>query len=346
MPKPVRSPTPLRCSTESTLTELTYAEAIREALREEMRRDERVVLLGEDIAAYGGAFAVTSGLIDEFGPDRVRDTPISEAAITGCAIGAALTGLRPVLEIQFMDFITLCMEQLVLQAAKIRYMFGGTARVPMVVRTPGGSGTGAAAQHSQSLEAWFAHVPGLKVVAPSTPADAKGLLLSSIRDDNPVIFVEHKLLYRTRGAVAAEDGVVPLGVAEVKRPGSDVTIIATSAMVPRALAAADHLAREGISVEVIDPRTLRPLDGETLGASARKTGRVIIVYEGTKTLGIGAEIAARLAESDAFFHLDAPIIRLGGQECPLPYNRTLERAAVPQQEDIVAAARDIMGHRG
>jgi len=216
----------------------------------------------------------------------------------------------------------------------------------MVVRTPGGSGTGAAAQHSQSLEAWFAHVPGLKVVAPSTPADAKGLLLSSIRDDNPVIFVEHKLLYRTRGAVAAEDGVVPLGVAEVKRPGSDVTIIATSAMVPRALAAADHLAREGISVEVIDPRTLRPLDGETLGASARKTGRVIIVYEGTKTLGIGAEIAARLAESDAFFHLDAPIIRLGGQECPLPYNRTLERAAVPQQEDIVAAARDIMGHRG
>ena len=321
---------------------MTYAEAVRDALRAEMRRDDRVVLLGEDIGVYGGAFAVTSGLFEEFGPDRVRDTPISEAAITGCAIGAALTGLRPVVEIQFMDFITLCMEQLVLQAAKIRYMFGGTARVPMVLRTPGGSGTGAAAQHSQSLEAWFAHVPGLKVVAPSTPADARGLLLASIRDDNPVIFVEHKLLYRTRGQVAEDSSGIPLGVADIKRSGTDVTVIATSAMVPRALAAAERVAREGISIEVVDPRTLRPLDTETIVASARKTGRVVIVYEGVKTLGIGAEIAARLAESDAFFHLDAPIVRLGGQECPLPYNRTLERAAVPQEDDIAVAARQVM----
>ncbi|MGH2376450.1 MAG: alpha-ketoacid dehydrogenase subunit beta, partial [bacterium] len=232
---------------------------------------------------------------------------------------------------------------LVLQAAKIRYMFGGTARVPMVLRTPGGSGTGAAAQHSESLEAWFAHVPGLKVVAPSTPADAGGLLLASIRDDNPVIFVEHKLLYRTRGEVPDAVEAIPLGVAEVKRVGSDATVIATSAMVPRALAAAERLAQHGISVEVVDPRTLRPLDESTLAASVRKTGRVVIVYEGTKTLGIGAEIAARLAESDAFFHLDAPIVRLGGQECPLPYNRRLERAAVPQEDDIVAGIRRVLG---
>lgn len=322
--------------------ELTYAEAIREALRQEMRRDERVVLLGEDIGGYGGAFAVTDRLLAEFGPERVRDTPISEAAITGCAIGAALTGLRPVLEIQFMDFITLCMEQLVLQAAKIRYMFGGKARVPMVLRTPGGSGTGAAAQHSESLEAWFAHVPGLKVVAPSTPADAKGLLLASIRDDNPVIFVEHKLLYRTRGEVPEEPEAIPLGVAEVKRPGTDATVIATSAMVPRALSAAERLVQEGISVEVVDPRSLRPLDATTLVASAHKTGRVVVVYEGVKTLGIGAEIAALIAESEAFFHLDAPILRLGGQDCPLPYNRRLERAAVPQEDDIVAGVRQVL----
>lgn len=307
-----------------------------------MRRDERVVLLGEDIGGYGGAFAVTDRLLAEFGPERVRDTPISEAAITGCAIGAALTGLRPVLEIQFMDFITLCMEQLVLQAAKIRYMFGGKARVPMVLRTPGGSGTGAAAQHSESLEAWFAHVPGLKVVAPSTPADAKGLLLASIRDDNPVIFVEHKLLYRTRGEVPEEPEAIPLGVAEVKRPGTDATVIATSAMVPRALSAAERLVQEGISVEVVDPRSLRPLDATTLVASARKTGRVVVVYEGVKTLGIGAEIAALIAESEAFFHLDAPILRLGGQDCPLPYNRRLERAAVPQEDDIVAGVRQVL----
>jgi pyruvate/2-oxoglutarate/acetoin dehydrogenase E1 component len=321
---------------------LTYAEAIREALRQEMAADERVFLLGEDIGVYGGAFGVTEGLLAEFGQDRIRDTPISEAGITGCAIGAAVTGLRPVLEIQFMDFITLCMEQLVLQAAKMRYMFGGTARVPLVLRTPAGSGTGAAAQHSESLEAWFVHVPGLKVVAPSTPADAKGLLLASIRDDNPVIFMEHKLLYRTRGVVPEAAQPIPLGQGEVKRAGDDVTLIATSVMVPRALAAAERLAADGVSVEVVDPRTLRPLDTETLTASARKTGRVVVVYEAPKTLGIGAEIAARIAESDALYHLHAPIVRLGGQECPIPYNRGLEAAAIPQEDDIVDAVRRVM----
>jgi pyruvate/2-oxoglutarate/acetoin dehydrogenase E1 component len=322
--------------------ELTYAEALREALRQEMMGDERVILLGEDIGVYGGAFGVTDKLLGEFGAERVRDTPISEAAITGCAVGAALTGLRPVLEIQFMDFATLSMEQLVLQAAKIRYMFGGKASVPMVLRTPGGSGTGSAAQHSESLEAWFAHIPGHKVVAPSTPADAKGLLLASIRDDNPVIFVEHKLLYRTRGPVSEEPSPIPLGVAEVKRAGADVTVIATSVMVRRALAAAEQLAQDGIGVEVVDPRTLRPLDTETIDASVRKTGRIVIVYEAVKTLGIGAEIAARIAESEAFYHLQAPIMRLGGQECPIPYSKGLERAAVPQEEDIVAAIRQVM----
>lgn len=322
--------------------EITYREAIREALRQEMQRDERVILLGEDIGTYGGAFAVTDGLIQEFGAERVRDTPISEAGITGCAIGAALTGMRPVLEIQFMDFITLCMEQLVLQAAKIRYMFGGKAQVPMVLRTPAGSGTGAAAQHSESLEAWFAHVPGLKVVAPSTPADAKGLLLASIRDNNPVIFVEHKLLYKERGPVPEAQEPIPLGVAEIKRVGTDVTVIATGVMVGRALEAARLMADDGVAVEVIDPRTLRPLDGGMLIESATKTGRVVVVYEGTKTLGIGAEIAALIAESAAFFHLDAPILRLGGRDCPLPYNRQLERAAVPQVEDIVAGVRTVM----
>jgi pyruvate/2-oxoglutarate/acetoin dehydrogenase E1 component len=322
--------------------ELSYAEAVREALRQAMRGDDRVLLLGEDVGVYGGAFGVTDGLLEEFGPARVRDTPISEAAITGCAIGAALTGLRPVVEIQFMDFITLAMEQLVLQAAKVRFMFGGRAAVPMVVRTPAGSGTGAAAQHSESLEAWFAHVPGLKVVAPTTPADAKGLLLASIADNNPVIFVEHKLLYRTRGPVPEEPLPTPLGRADVKRAGTDVTVIATGVMVPRALQAAEQLAAEGVSVEVVDPRTLRPLDAETILASVRKTGRVVIAYEAVKTLGIGAEIAALIAESDALFHLQAPIVRLAGQECPIPYNRTLERAAVPQVEDITAGVRRVL----
>ena len=322
---------------------ITYAEAVREALRHEMQRDERVFILGEDVGVYGGAFSVTKGLLEEFGEERVRDTPISEAAIAGAAIGAAVTGLRPVAEIMFMDFTTISMDQLVNQAAKIRYMFGGHACVPMVLRTPAGSGTGAAAQHSQSLETLFAHVPGLKVVLPSTPADAKGLLIAAIRDDNPVIFVEHKLLYRTKGPVPAGEYVVPLGQADVKREGRDITIVATSIEVLRALEAAEQLAEEGIEAEVIDPRTLVPYDEERIAASVRKTGRVIIVHEAPRHCGFGGEIASRIAEGATFDYLDAPIVRLGGASAPIPYNPNLERAAVPQVEDIVAAARQIVG---
>jgi pyruvate/2-oxoglutarate/acetoin dehydrogenase E1 component len=321
------------------MRELSYAEAIREGLRQEMRADARVVLLGEDIGVYGGAFGVTGDLIHEFGQERVIDTPISEAAIAGLAIGAAITGMRPVAEIQFMDFITLSSEQLVNQAAKMRYMFGGNVAVAMVLRTPAGSGTGAAAQHSQSLEAWFAHIPGLKVVMPATPADAKGLLLAAIRDPNPVIVIEHKLLYRARGPVPEEPVAEPLGRAAIRRPGQDLTIIAWSIMVSRALEAAAVLAAEGIDAEVIDLRTLRPLDVPTLVESARRTGRVLVVHEAPLTGGYGGEIVARIADSPAFDYLDAPIRRLGGRETPIPYNRNLERRAVPQVEDIAAAAR-------
>lgn len=322
---------------------MTYAEAIRDALRLEMRRDERVYILGEDVGIYGGAFGVTRGLIDEFGEERVRDTPISEAVIAGAATGSAMTGMRPVAEIMFMDFTTISIDQLVNQAAKIRYMFGGHATVPMVIRTPAGSGTGAAAQHSQSLEALFAHIPGLKVVAPSTPADAKGLLIASIRDDNPVIFVENKLLYKMKGDVPDGEHVVPLGVADIKRSGDDVTIVATSLHVIKALEAAGILADDGIDAEVIDPRTLAPMDDETIEQSVMKTGRLIIVHEAPLQCGIGAEIAARIAGGRAFDYLDAPIVRLGGAYAPIPYNPELEKAAVPQVNDIVAAARGLMG---
>lgn len=318
---------------------ITYAEAIREGLRQEMRHDPRVFLLGEDIGVYGGAFNVTGDLVHEFGPERVLDTPIAEEAIAGLAIGSAITGLRPVAEIQFSDFITLASDQLVNQAAKMRFMFGGKVAVPLVLRTPGGSGTGAAAQHSSSLEAWFAHIPGLKVVMPATPHDAKGLLVAAIRDLNPVIVFEHKLLYRTRGPVPEALYEEPLGQSVVRRPGQDVTIIAYSAMLPRALEAAEELAQGGIEAEVIDVRTLRPLDEATLVESARKTGRVLVVYEAVRTGGFGAEIVARLAESDAFDFLDAPIRRLAGRDTPIPYNRRLERGSVPQVEDIAAAAR-------
>ncbi len=326
--------------------EITYAEAIREALRQEMRRDERVFLIGEDIGIYGGAFGVTYGLLEEFGEERVRDTPISEQTIAGAAIGAALIGMRPVAEIMFMDFVTLAMEQMVNQAAKLRFMFGGKAKVPMVLRTPAGSGTGAAAQHSQSLEAWFVHVPGLKVVMPSTPYDAKGLLISAIRDDNPVIFVEHKLLYKTKGPVPEEEYTIPLGVADVKREGSDVTIVATSIMVRRALAAAEKLAQEGIEAEVIDPRTLKPLDTETIISSVMKTGRALIVHEAPKTCGFGAEVSARITEGEAFFYLDAPVRRLAGMDVPIPYNPKLERGVVPQEEDIIKAVRELVSGTG
>jgi len=322
---------------------ITYAEAIREALRQEMRRDENIFLIGEDLGIYGGAFGVTYGLINEFGEERVRDTPISELAIVGTSLGAAITGMRPVAEIMFMDFITLAMEQIVNQAAKMKYMFGGKAKVPMVVRTPAGSGTGAAAQHSQSLEAWFTHVPGLKVVMPSTPYDAKGLLISSIRDDNPVIFIEHKLLYKTTGEVPEEEYEIPLGVADIKSKGEDLTIIATSIMVQRAISASKELEKEGISVETVDPRTLKPYDKKTIIESIKRTGKVIIVHEACKTGGFGAEIAAMISESESFDYLDAPIRRLGGLDIPIPYNRNLEKNAVPQIKDIIKAAKELIG---
>jgi pyruvate/2-oxoglutarate/acetoin dehydrogenase E1 component len=319
--------------------EITYLEAVREALTQEMQRDPEVFLIGEDIGVYGGAFGATRGMLEEFGPERIRDTPISEAAIAGAATGAALMGMRPVMEIMFMDFLTISMNQLVNQAAKIRFMFGGKASVPMVIRAPAGSGTGAAAQHSQSLEAWFVHTPGIKVVAPATPYDAKGLLISAIRDNNPVLFMEHKLLYRTKGSVPEELYTLPMGKAEVKHPGRDLTIIAYSIMLPRALQAAQQLAAEGIEVEVVDVRSLKPLDKETIVRSVAKTGRVLITHEAPQTGGFGAELAAVVAESEAFDYLDAPICRLGGRDIPIPYNRTLERATVPQVEDIVASAR-------
>jgi pyruvate dehydrogenase E1 component beta subunit len=322
-----------------TVREITYLEAIREALWQEMERDERVFIIGEDVGVYGGAFGVTLGMVEHFGEERVIDTPISEYGIAGAITGAALAGMRPVGEIMFMDFTTFAMEQLVNQAAKMRFMFGGTIEVPFVLRTPAGSGTGAAAQHSQSLEAWFVHVPGLKVVMPSTPYDAKGLLLASIRDCNPIIFVEHKLLYKTKGPVPEEPYTVPLSTAEVKRAGRDLTIVAVSIMVKRALEAAEQLAQEDIEAEVVDPRTLKPLDEETIVRSASKTGRVLIVHEACKTGGYGGELAATIAGSEAFDYLDAPIVRLAGRDIPIPYNRTLEYHTVPQVEDIVEAAR-------
>lgn len=326
------------------MPEMTYAEAIRAALREEMQRDQRVFLFGEDIGRYGGAFGVTFGLLDEFGEKRVVETPISEAAIVGATTGAALAGMRPVAEMMFMDFILLGMEQLVNQAAKVRFMFGGKASVPMVIRMPAGSGTGAAAQHSQSLESILAHIPGIKVLAPSTPYDAKGLLISAIRDPNPVMFVEHKLLYKTKGEVPLEEYSIPIGVADIKRIGKDLTVVASSVMVPRSLAVAERLSKDGIEVEVIDPRSLRPLDGETIIQSVRKTGRLLVVHEACETGGWAGEVIARVASSPAFAYLDAPLRRLAGKDMPIPYNRNLERAAVPQEEDIEREIRAVVAN--
>jgi pyruvate dehydrogenase E1 component beta subunit len=321
---------------------LSYAEAIREAMALAMEADPTVILMGEDIGVYGGAFQVTGDLIDRFGPDRVMDTPISELGGAGVAVGAALTGLKPIFEFQFSDFATLAMEQIVNQAAKLRYMLGGEASVPVVFRMPAGSGTGAAAQHSQSLEAWFAHVPGLKVIQPSTPADAKGMLLAALADPDPVLMFEHKLLYKMRGEVPPGHYTVPIGKAEVVRTGRDITIVAGAIMRHRAVEAAERLAADGIEVEVIDPRSLRPLDRDTILGSVRKTGRLVVVHEGVKSFGVGAEISAMVAESDAFDFLDAPIVRLGGAEAPIPYNPDLERAAVPQTDGIEAAVRAVM----
>jgi pyruvate dehydrogenase E1 component beta subunit len=322
---------------------LTYAEALNEALRLEMRRDPRVFVMGEDVAVWGGGgvFGVTRGLLEEFGPQRVRDTPISEEAIAALAVGAAMAGMRPVAEFMYADFMTLAMEPIVNQAAKIRYMFGGKARVPVVFRAQEGAGRGNAAQHSQSLEAWFCHVPGLKVVTPSTPADAKGLLIAAIRDGNPVVFLEHKVLYTTKGPVPPGEYTVPLGVADCKREGRDVTCVGIHTMVHKALAAAEILAREGIELEVIDPRTLVPLDLDTIVASVRKTGRLIVTHEAVERAGFGAEIIAQVT-SAAFDALDAPPVRVCGKNVPVPYSAPLEAAALPQVDDIVAAARKLV----
>jgi len=325
-----------------TIRELSYAQAIQEAMAIAMERDERVFLMGEDIGVYGGAFQVTGDLVHRFGEDRVMDTPISELGGAGVAVGAAVTGMRPIFEFQFSDFAALAMEQIVNQAAKMRYMLGGAVSVPLVMRFPAGSGTGAAAQHSQSIEAWLGHVPGLKVVQPATPHDAKGLLLAALEDPDPVMIFEHKLLYKMKGPVPEGYYTTPIGKAEIRREGKDVTIVATAIMVHKALEAAETLASEGIDAEVIDLRTIRPMDRETVIASVKKTSRLICVYEGVKTLGVGAEVSAMIAESDAFDFLDAPIIRLGGAETPIPYNPELEKAAVPQVPDILKSARDLV----
>jgi acetoin:2,6-dichlorophenolindophenol oxidoreductase subunit beta len=317
--------------------EITFAEAVREALAEEMRRDPRVFIIGEDVAEAGTPFKVLSGLAQEFGVGRVIDTPISEPGFTGIAVGAAMTGMRPVVDIMFGDFITLTMDQMVNQAAKIHYMSGGRFKVPMVMRTTLGATRRSAAQHSQSLHALFSHIPGLKVVLPSTPYDAKGLLKSAIRDDNPVAFFEDKMMFRINGPVPAEDYTIPLGVADVKRAGSDITLVATSSMVQVALAAAERLAETGISAEVVDPRTTYPLDKATLVESAKKTSRAIVIDEGYNRYGVTAEIASVIAEG-AFYYLDAPVLRMGAMDVPIPFSPVLEDLTVPTPESVFKAA--------
>ncbi len=326
------------------MPEITFRQAIHDAMVEEMRRDDTVFLMGEDIGTYGGAFGVSAGMLDEFGPGRIRETPISELAIVGAAAGAAMVGMRPIAEMMFMDFILLGMEPLVNQAAKARYMFGGKAKVPMVVRMPNGSGTGAAAQHSQSLETLLMHIPGIKVVAPSTPYDAKGLLISAIRDPNPVCFLEHKLLYKIKGEVPEEEYAIPLGVADIKRSGTDITVVTSEIMVHKSLAAAERLQAEGISVEIVDPRTLRPMDTETIANSVKKTGRLLVVHEAVKTAGWAGEVMASISETPAWDYLDAPMRRLTGKDVPIPYNRELEAAAVPQEEDIYREIKAIVNN--
>jgi len=321
---------------------LSFVDALNEALHQEMAQDERVFLMGEDVGLTGGLFQVSRGLMDRFGEARVRDTPISEATFVGCGVGAAIAGMRPIVELQIFDFVALTMDMLVNQAAKFRFMLGGKPTVPLVIRGPQGGGIRLAAQHSQSLEAWFTHVPGLVVVAPSTAYDAKGLLVAAIRDDNPVVFLEQKLLYLTQsGPVPEELYAIPLGKADVKREGTDVTIVATLGMVPRALGAAVVLEREGISVEVVDPRTLQPLDEETILASVRKTNRLLVVHEAWVKGGFGAEVAAMVVDK-AFDYLDAPIARLGAPHTPMPYNDRLELEVIPSQDRIVAAVRKLL----
>jgi len=320
---------------------LSYREALNDALREEMERDPNVFMLGEDIGFFGGAFKVTEGLLAEFGEKRVIDTPIAEGLIVGAAIGAAMVGLRPIAELMTVNFALLAMDQIVNHAAKIRYMFGGKTKVPLVVRAPGGGGSQLGAQHSQSFESYFLHCPGLKVVIPATPEDAKGLLKESIRDDDPVIFLEHEHLYNTRGEVPSEEYTIPLGKAALKRTGTDITIITYSNMVLTALEAADNLGKDGIGVDLIDLRTLNPLDITTVITSVKKTNRAIIVEEDWKTGGAGAEISAQIYEH-VFTALDAPVIRVAGKDVPMPYAKNLERAAIPQVEDVIQAAINIL----
>lgn len=326
---------------EAAVRAITYRDSIREGLFEEMGDDPRVILLGEDVGRYGGAYAVSKGLLERFGEQRVIDTPMAEAMIVGTALGAAAVGARPVAEIMYMDFVTLVMDQLVNQAAKLHAMFGGQLSAPMVVRVQQGTGRGAGPQHSQSLEAWFAHVPGLKTVAPATPADAKGLLKAAIRDDDPVLFIEHKQLYGRKGPAVGRDHVVPIGVADVKRPGRDVTLVAWSNMAHTALAAAGFLAGEGVDVEVVDLRTISPLDTATVMTSARKTRRVIVLQEAVLTGGLASEIAARVGE-ELFGELRAPVRRLATPDVVLPANSALERALVPDEAATVAAVRELM----
>ena len=322
--------------------ELTFAQAVREALAEEMRRDSTVCIIGEDVAEAGTPFKVLSGLVEEFGAQRVIDTPISEAGFTGVGVGAAMTGMRPVVDIMFGDFLTLTMDQMVNQAAKVHYMSGGRWKVPMVLRTTLGATRRSAAQHSQSLHAWFSHVPGLKVVMPSTPFDAKGLLKTAIRDENPVIFFEDKMMYKLKGPVPAEDYTIPFGVADVKRAGDDITIVGTSSMVQVALGAADLLAEIGISAEVIDPRTTWPLDEKTLIESAKKTSRAIVVDEGYARYGVTGEIAAVIGEG-AFYNLEAPVKRMGAMHVPIPFSPPLEDVTVPTERTVFEAARALCG---
>lgn len=322
--------------------EITYANAIKEAISEEMRKDDRVYMMGEDIGIYRGAFGVSGGMLEEFGSERIIDTPISETGFVGCAIGSAISGLRPIVEIMFSDFMGVCWDMIINQAPKMRYMFGGKVSVPMVLRTASGGGTGAAAQHSQSLEAMLCHVPGLKVVVPSTPYDAKGLLKSAIKDNNPVIFLEQKLLYRTKGMVPEEEYYIPLGEADIKREGTDCTIVTYGRMVQMCLTAAETLEKEGIHVEVIDLRTLLPMDKPAIIESVKKTKHLVVVHEAVKTGGIGGEIAATVTESEAFHYLDAPIKRLASEDVPVPFCPVLEKGILPDEDKIAQAVRDVL----
>ena len=322
------------------MSEKSYLQAITEALRQEMERDENVFIIGEDVGQFGGCFGATQGLFEQFGEERVMDTPITESAIVGAAAGAAAKGLRPVAELMFVDFLGVSMDQLFNQAAKMRYMFGGKTTVPMTLRAPQGAGISAAAQHSQCLEAWLMHIPGLKVVMPSTPYDAKGLLISAIRDDNPVVFLEHKLLYGATGEVPDESYTIEIGKADIKREGSDVTIVATSQMVHTALAAAEKLKADGIDAEIVDPRCLQPLDKDTILDSIKKTNALVIVNEAVTFAGPGAEIAAIAAE-EAIEYLDAPIKRIGAPFCPVPFSPTLEQHYIPSVQDIVETVKSI-----